>query len=230
MIKAVVFDLDDTLISETHYQASARSAVLNHLAELTGISLEEIVAESKVADEGPREYYFQSLLPKLGMEASPEAVTNLIDIHREHTPSISWYPDVLETLEGLRSLGVKLGVITDGYSVAQHQKLMAVEAATHFDAIVVSDDLGREFWKPHQKTFLKIAGELNADPEELIYVGDNPEKDFYISKSLPITTVRIKREDALKAGRAYRGDVVEDYAVDSLVDLVELCKRLNEES
>lgn len=229
MIKAVVFDLDDTLISETHYQTSARSAVLNHLAELTGISIEEITAESKIAAAGPRERYFQSLLPKLGMEASPEAVSNLINVHRGHRPLISWYPDVLESLYGLRSLGMKLGIITDGYSVAQHQKLLAVEASTHFDAIVVSDDLGREFWKPHQKTFFKIAEELNVEPEELMYVGDNPEKDFYISHSLPITTVRIRREDALKADRAYHGNITEDYWVDSLQDLVGLCKRLNNE-
>lgn len=228
MVKAVVFDLDDTLISENHYQKSAQDAVFLHLQNLTGISLEGIKSRSKIAQKAPREQYFQTLLPELGLTASSQMVSELIDIHRGHLPSISWYSDVLPTLEQLRLGGFKLGIITDGYAVAQHQKLRAVKAAKHFDAIVVSDDLGREYWKPHQKTFLTIASKLDVKTDEMMYVGDNPEKDFFISSSLPITTVRIARGDSLKADRGYRKGIVEDYTVKNLLEVVELLKHLNE--
>lgn len=228
MVKAVVFDLDDTLISESHYQKSAQDAVFLHLQNLAGISLEKIKSESEIAEKAPRDQYFQRLLPRLGLTASSQMVSDLINVHRGHLPSISWYPDVLPTLEQLRLRGFKLGVITDGYAVAQHQKLQAVKAAEYFDAIVVSDDLGREYWKPHQKTFLTMASQLGVEAQEMMYVGDNPEKDFFISSSLPITTVRITRTDSLKGDRGYYEGVVEDYVVKSLLEIVELLNHLNE--
>lgn len=227
MIKAVVFDLDDTLISENHYQNSAQSAVFRHLRTLTGKPLESILLEAKIAAEAPRNQYFQLLLPRIGLEPSPEMVHSLIEIHRGHLPVISWYSDVIPALKELRVRGAKLGIITDGYSIAQHQKLLAVKAADHFDAIVVSDDLGREFWKPHRKPFLTIASELDVEVNEVMYVGDNPEKDFYISSTLPITTVKIMREDSLKGNREYRNGIIEDYLVDGLGDVVNLYTKLN---
>lgn len=230
IIKAVVFDLDDTLISESHYQNSAQSAIFHHLRTLTGKSLEEILLEANAAAEAPRDQYFQSLLPRLGLEPSQKMVHSLIEIHRGHLPVISWYSDVIPTLNELRLEGAKLGIITDGYSIAQHQKLLAVKAAAYFDAIVVSDDLGREYWKPHCKPFLTIASDLGIDVSEVMYVGDNPEKDFYISSELPVTTVKITRDDSLKANREYWKGIVEDYSVDALDEVVDLYTKLNAKS
>lgn len=229
MIKAVVFDLDDTLVSETKYQDSARKAVLAYLAELTDVPLLEVSKLSIVAEDGPRNEYFQRLLILLGLESTDENVQLLLSTHRSHFPALSWYPDVLESVKGLRELGAKLGIITDGYSIAQHQKLKAVNASKHFDAIVVSDDLGREYWKPHPRTFQLVAKQLGILPSEIVYVGDNPEKDFYISHTLGVKTARVIREDSIKSSRAYKEGVREDFLLEEFEKIVPLFTFLNKE-
>ncbi|AGG65759.1 HAD family hydrolase [Corynebacterium callunae] len=227
MIKAVIFDLDDTLLSENSYQESANKAVLEFLASTNNIPIEVIKNYSLLASRAPRSQYFQQLLSLLGISPNEDNVVDLISVHRGHLPNISWYPDVIETLNSLRSLGSKLGIITDGYSVAQHQKLNALGAREHFDEIVVSDDLGREFWKPHSKPYVVIAEKLGIEPSEMIYVGDNPEKDFYVSSTLGVTTVRIRRDGSLKADRSYKDGIIEDYSVDSLNLVTPLYEELN---
>lgn len=229
LIKAVVFDLDDTLISEAQYQLSANLSVLNYLSDLTGLNLLEISMHSEDAIKAGRSQYFQNLLPMLGISADQELIDELISVHRGHLPDVDLYPDVLDTLNDLRNMDARLGVITDGYSIAQHQKLNAINASKYFDAIVVSDDLGREFWKPHPKPFKEIATQLGIDPQELIYVGDNPEKDFHISHTLGIKTARIIRDDSIKSTRPYRDNIKEDYFLESLFSIVELYRQLRQD-
>lgn len=228
MVKAVIFDLDDTLVSENQYQKSARKAVLNHLASKTGLSNDVLSHESDIASRVPRQYYFQTLLPRLGLNADADAVAELVRIHREHVPSITWYSDVLASFDQLRAAGAKLGIITDGYAATQRQKICAVQADDYVDAIVVSDELGREYWKPHPKTFLLIADMLKVNIRELMYVGDNPEKDFFISSTLPISTVRVNREDSLKGHHDYMGGIQENYTVSTMSEIVALFNQLKD--
>ncbi|ANE03079.1 HAD-IA family hydrolase [Corynebacterium crudilactis] len=226
MIKAVVFDLDDTLISESEYQRSANNAVFGHLSDLTGFPISVVRDHSARASLGPRTEYFQNLLPMLGLEVNQDSVSSLISFHREHTPELNWYPDVLEVVSCLKNEGAKLGIITDGYSVVQHQKLKAVQAEKFFDVVMVSDDLGREFWKPHPRVFNETALKLGILPHEMLYVGDNPAKDFYISKTLGVITARVIRNDSIKADLEYFEDVKENFPLKNFQSVVELFRNL----
>lgn len=226
-MRAVVFDLDDTLISESQYQKSAQQAVLAFLSNELGLPLEVIEYHSRAVESGPRTDYFQRLLKRLGVQSTDAWVSTLISVHRNHEPILDWYSDVPPALDELRNLGMKLAVITDGYSIAQHKKLDALGAHSHFDSIVVSDDFGRQFWKPHPLVFRETADRLSVQPPEMLYVGDNPEKDFYVSKSLGIQTVRITRPDSIKANKPYRDDVKETFSVVDLSEVAELVRDLN---
>lgn len=226
-LHAAVFDLDDTLISEIDYQRSARQAVLQYLSVKTGIGIDEVVEHSDIASRKPRTEYFQTLLPRLGLPADDRFVSELIAVHREHLPDISWYPDVLASLEALRAAGVKLGIITDGYAVAQRQKLTAVKADQFFEAIVVSDELGRQYWKPHERPFRLVAQMLEVPLYEMAYVGDNPQKDFHVSTTLPITTVKMTRSDSLKGQLDYLDGVVEHHAVSTMGEIETLIGQRN---
>lgn len=228
--KAVVFDLDDTLTSESEYQESANAAVLSHLAMISGKSLSEITPRAAEAAKCPRTEYFQTLLPSLGISATSERVASLIKVHREHPPSIAWYPDVEHTLEMLKAAGALLGIVTDGHAVAQRRKIAALHASEYFDEIIVTDELGREYWKPHERAFIEIAKKLGVSPKEMIYVGDNPEKDFFISERLPVTTVRVARDGQLKSRLQYLEEIREDHRIDSLTDVLRLFNEPIEES
>jgi putative hydrolase of the HAD superfamily len=114
---------------------------------------------------------------------------------------------------------VKVGVVTDGYMLAQRKKLDAVGAESLFDTVVVSDEFGREFWKPHERPFMVARDQLGVGYHEMAYVGDNPQKDFAISARFPIHTVRIIRRRGHYTHAAYLRGIREQSIIYTLDDL-----------
>lgn len=219
MVKAVIFDLDDTLISEKNYIKSG----YNHIAAIVEDRFK--IDKNQVFDnlmnlfsENPQNV-FNRLYEKYHMKYSKKMIMDLVKEYRGHYPNIQFYSDVLPCLNGLKGLGIKTGIITDGYAIAQRQKLKAVESNKHFDEIIVTDELGRDFWKPHPKAFELIREKLGVNFDEMIYVGDNPEKDFHIGTIYPIKTLRIMRQGIVHSSKPYYQSIEEDFRVKSLEEI-----------
>ena len=70
-----------------------------------------------------------------------------------------------------------------------------MEIASSFEAIVYSDEYGRENWKPSPLPYLKVMELTGFQGYECVYVGDNPHKDFITAKKLSWLTVQIDRQD-----------------------------------
>ena len=104
--------------------------------------------------------------------------------------------------------------------MTQRQKLKALKADEIFDVIVVTDELGREAWKPSKMGFEKAAMELGCELEDIIYVGDNPNKDFYVSRTAGVRTARITRDNGVYTDAPYFEGVREDYRLETLSDIV----------
>ncbi|GGF96526.1 HAD family hydrolase [Paenibacillus aceti] len=226
MIKAVVFDLDDTLISERKYIESGYlhiSKVLCDKYHLFENELYQLLID--LFNESPK-YVFNRLLDRFGIIYTHRDIQQLIEEYRNHIPSIEFYNDVLPNLEVLKQEKIKIGIITDGYANAQRQKLNALKAHCYFDEIIVTDELGREYWKPHPRSFEIIKSKLNVDYNEMIYIGDNPEKDFYISSIYPIKTIRINR-CGFYSDRSYFRDIRESQSIISLNDLKTMVEKFD---
>ena len=86
-----------------------------------------------------------------------------------------------------------IGLISDGYLDVQKLKFKALGLSDYFDAVVFSDEWGRESWKPSQVPFEHCLGKLNVAPHEALYIGDNPLKDFLGANQLGMHSVWIKR-------------------------------------
>lgn len=193
MVKAVVFDLDDTLISEKEYIKSG----YRHIA---GIIEDRFVMDKNTVFDDLMNLFkvsplnvFNRLYDMYQIEYSKEMILDLVKEYRGHFPDIQFYDDVLPCLSELKRSGIKVGIITDGYAIAQRQKLKAIQADKYFDEVIVTDELGREYWKPHTKSFEIMKEKFKVNFDEMIYVGDNPEKDFHISSIYSIKTMRIFR-------------------------------------
>ena len=197
MIKAVIFDLDDTLISEREYIKSGFSMVASVLAKEN--ELDEDVVFNKMYELffESNKNVFNRTLEYFSIIYNMDYIKYLIRIYREHEPSLNFYDDVLETLKDLRSCGYKLGIITDGYKETQLRKIEALNCRKLFDEIIVTDELGREYWKPHKKSYQTMAERLNIDIKEMCYVGDNEEKDFITANKLGVFTICIKRKNGI---------------------------------
>lgn len=223
MIKAVVFDLDDTLISEKQYIMSG----YQYISQVLGSKLnmhERLILKTltELFEESSRSV-FNRFYDELGLVYQEEDILFLVKEYREHFPTISFFEDVHPCIDRLRKQGMKLGIITDGYACAQHQKLKALKAINFFDEIIVTDDLGREYWKPHPKSFEIMKERLGVEFNEMIYLGDNPEKDFYIAKYYPIKTIRICRDGVYKK-KSYLENVTESHSIFHLHELKFLLK------
>ncbi|MEA3283593.1 MAG: HAD-IA family hydrolase [Synergistota bacterium] len=218
MIRAVIFDLDDTLFPEKEYIESG----YRHIAKI--IKKTWKIDENKTSSllwefykENPKKV-FNRLLEAEGIQCTEKAISFLVEEYRSHKPKISFYSDVIPFLDFLNHKKIKKGIITDGYAVTQQRKLEALNAYDIFEKIIITDELGREFWKPHPKPFEIMSKELAIDFNNMMYIGDNPEKDFYINKIYPIATARINRDGIYKE-KKYLNNIKETYSIKNLNDL-----------
>ena len=82
--------------------------------------------------------------------------------------------------------------MSDGYLAVQRRKLAALHLVDHFDAVVFSDQWGRESWKPSTQPFAAVLESLSSDAKRSIYIADNPLKDFFGARRLGMFTVQVK--------------------------------------
>lgn len=212
-IKAVVFDLDDTLYPEYDYVMSGFAVVAKELKRQFDIENAESEM-TRLFSENVRNV-FGRLLDFYGIRYEKSDIEHLASVYREHEPSISLPDESVRTLEDLRRVGYKLGIVTDGRAFQQRNKIAALGLDGLVDEIVVTDELGgAKCEKPNPQAFEKVMSALGTDAAGMMYVGDNPKKDFAVKKYLPVTTVRVMR--GLYADCDYADGILPDFTVDSL--------------
>jgi putative hydrolase of the HAD superfamily len=120
----------------------------------------------------------------------------MVDVYRQHAPRIEPYPGVRGMLARLKTR-FRIGLVSDGYLAVQRRKLDALRLAPAFDAILLTDELGRDAWKPSPVPFRTIVERLGVAPSSAIYVADNPAKDFRGARAVGMATVRVRHADGL---------------------------------
>ncbi len=242
-IKAVIFDLDDTLISEYEFVASGYRFVSKMLEERLGAAPKEI--EDRLWELSRQTYSnaFNRLFDSYEEEYTEDELRELILAYRSHPADTRFYPDVEETLKELKEKDILTGIISDGDPERQRNKIRSAVAGMKqhglhnspdpkdatdiegeirhwFDEIILNDEFGgAEYRKPNPKGFAEMAARLKVDPGEMIYVGDNPAKDFHISAVLPVRTARIIRENGIYHDREYLDGIKETFRIETLTEL-----------
>ncbi|MBO4900088.1 MAG: HAD hydrolase-like protein [Lachnospiraceae bacterium] len=240
-IKAVIFDLDDTLLSEYEFVVSGYKYVSVFLSRMIGVSAEEINERLWELSKDTYANAFNRLFDSYGIAYTKNEVISLVDAYRNHPANLTFYPDVYPTLNALKEKGILTDIISDGDPQRQWNKINFAVAAMQsdnrsendgqelaspdkwFDAIILNDEFGGErFRKPNPHGFKVIAGKLGIDPSEMIYVGDNPAKDFHISADLPVRTARIIREHGIYNDKEYLDGIKETYGITALTDILDI--------
>ena len=222
MIKAVIFDLDDTLISEYCYVLSGYRKVSDVIAKKYFLEKEEVFEKLISLFRIDKKEVFNRLLEIMNIDYDKEDILGLVKVYREHIPDIVFFDDVIPVVKSLKNMGVKTGIISDGYQITQRNKLLSLDAKKYFDYIILTDEWGKEFWKPSPKAFEEMKKMCNCRYSEMIYVGDNPTKDFYISKIIPINTIRIIRANGIYQFENYLEEIREKWRINSLHELLKL--------
>jgi putative hydrolase of the HAD superfamily len=203
LLQAVVFDLDDTLFAERDYVRGGYRAMGERLRAQLGTRepYEERLWRSFDEGRGPRA--LQELSDQFNLRLSPQDVTALVKIYREHQPAIEPFPWARPLMERLRTR-YRLGLLSDGYLPAQRLKWESLGLGRFFDAVIFTEELGRDAWKPSPVGFLQLARELGLGKREhrrppIAYVADNVAKDFVAPNELGWVTIRLVLPGAIHA-------------------------------
>ncbi|GDY08738.1 haloacid dehalogenase [Planctomycetia bacterium] len=194
-LSAVLLDLDDTLYPEREFARGGFRAAAAVLAERLQRSSDELFELLWLSFErGVRGSIFDTVLAELNVPRDDVLIAELVRAYRSHEPQLSLFEDADRLFEVLWPR-YGLGLLTDGPADVQRRKVKALGLQSRVEAIVYSDDFGREHWKPSPIPYLELLRKMHIDPSHAVYVGDNPKKDFIGARRLGLQTVRIRRPD-----------------------------------
>lgn len=191
----LVLDLDDTLYPERAYVRSGLEAVDRWVRARWG--REGFLEAAWVCFQaGSRGVLFDDALGVLELEYLSLDIEAMVATYREHEPDIHLFPDAMRLLSRAPAPS-SLALITDGAAVSQRRKIAALGLSRAIATIIVTDELGRDAWKPSVVPFERVGAATGTDPSRLTYLGDNLRKDFVGPNSLGWRTVRVLRDDGI---------------------------------
>jgi putative hydrolase of the HAD superfamily len=187
----LVFDLDDTLYNEETYVLSGLKAAAKYIQLKYGIRYNEVlklmIHELKTSGRGK---IFDNALIKYNL-LNKKRVRELISVYRLHKPEIKLYKDSLNVFKLYKEYPKY--VVTDGNTIVQNVKCKALKLEKYIKKIFITYRYGIKYAKPSTYCFHKILETEKAVPENVLYIADNPYKDFINLNKEGFNTVRIMR-------------------------------------
>lgn len=224
-IQAVIFDLDDTLYPEKSYTFSGYRAVANQFAKILGDPDESVPRMCELFDSPDRAKVFNVILDEASAENPAMLVPKMVEAFRRHSPQIKLHKDADAALTHLRS-GYKLGIISDGFLIAQQNKVDVLNLPKRVDEVILTDTFGRAFWKPHPRAFEEIVKRLCVQHHECAYVADNLAKDFVAPNTLGWHSVFIDRPQSIHRDNPAPQDGKPQHTITSLNQLSDVLKEV----
>lgn len=213
-LKALIFDVDDTLYIEKDYIRSGFTLLCKVLkAKGVEADVDSFVACFSTNASEAIEKYLKSL------RCYTEALhKELLQLHREHIPNIQPFPNVEPLLQKLKAMGIPLGIISDGTALAQNNKLIGLGLKHYFDYIVFSDALGGAHCrKPCDVSFRYIQKQMQIPFENMLYIGDNCDRDFYPVNHLGMRGLQLLNEKGVYYGKQYPNHAKDYYEIEKII-------------
>lgn len=176
-MRGIIFDLDDTLYKEIDFLKSA----FRQIADVIGITG---VYDFMLKCYRDGENAFKMVIQRYNLSYT---VDQLLDIYRNHKPDITLDLSIVATLDELKSRGWTMGLMTDGRSVTQRNKIYALGLSEWIEpnCILISEEFG--YGKPDEHCYQYFIERYpNA---KFCYVGDNLNKDFVTANKLGWQTI-----------------------------------------
>ncbi|MFC1900434.1 HAD family hydrolase [Chloroflexota bacterium] len=192
-IKAVLFDVDDTLFDRNTAQKMTLDIIIERLPHVFDIfDTERVMNAFMESDRAVTEAY-EAGAPFEGLrEARSGIFLKLLDINEDVADTITEiyvrdYPKVNASVPGAIELVKELsgrfqiGVVSNGLPDVQYQKLESMGISSFVSCVVLSEELGIR--KPDPRIFHHAAGLLQRQPSDCLYVGDSYTSDVIGAKA-----------------------------------------------
>ena len=209
----VIFDLDDTVYPRRQYILSGCKAVAKYMSHVYGLDCRSDMEHACLSSD-----IHQGIAQTLGKYFSNNdqgLVTRLIHVFRCHKPVIRLHQDAQICLALLRSMGIKLGVISKDLPDVQETKMAALELQDLLDlAYYGRDDDGRDTMAD-AFSLLELLSETPGS--RTVFVGNDTTTDFDTPRDMGITTVCVSRDQA----KPHFPHATAHITIRSLVDLMD---------
>ena len=220
MIKAVLFDLDGTLLDRDQSLQLFVNDQYERLNEfLSHIPKEKYVSRFIQLDQRGyvwKDKVYQQLIVEFNITSITwEAL--LQDYLNEFKHHCVGFPHIHEMLEKLKNNGFALGMITNGYGQFQMDNIIALQIEKYFDVILVSEWEGIK--KPDPQIFMNALQKLHVAPSESVFIGDHPENDVKAAQYVGMKGIWKKD--------AEWDDVQADAVIDNYIELPLIIENLN---
>ena len=226
MIKAVVFDLDNTLVDFMQMKQRAVNAAISSMIDAgLQLSFDEVNAGiQQIYKEQGIEYQrvFDSLLQQLlGHVDHKILAAGIIGYRRAREASLVTYPHVHLTLYELAKMGLKLAVVSDAPKLEAWLRLCYLGLQHIFDHVVTFEDTGER--KPRPAPFQRALSLLEVRAEESLMVGDWAERDIVGAKQVGMKTAFARYGDTFQTVHANA-----DYELNDINELLDIVRKENE--
>jgi len=226
LVRAIIFDLDNTLTDFMKMKADAVRAAIDGMID-AGLKLPREAVRSRIDaiyKEQGMEYQqvFDTLLESEHGHIDPKILASGIVAYRKaRESSLVLYPHVQMTLLELTKRGIKLGVVSDAPRAQAWLRLCSLSLQHVFDAVITFDDTGE--LKPSPAPFRAALQQLGVAAQEALMVGDWPERDMVGARTLGMKTVFARYGDTFGTK-----DSGADFDIDDVFALVAIADRLNQ--
>jgi putative hydrolase of the HAD superfamily len=225
MIKAVIFDLDNTLVDFMKMKRLAISAAIDSMID-AGLRLKPEEAQAHIdAIYQERGIEFQNVFDQLLYDVFQKVdykilSAGVIAYRRAREAALVPYPHVNLTLVALLKRGVKLAVVSDAPRREAWLRLCYLNFHHMFDHVITYDDTGQR--KPSPIPFQRALDLLQVKPYEAVMVGDWAERDVVGASNLGITTAFARYGDTFGTVESHA-----DYDLNDVSELLQVIEKEN---
>lgn len=225
MVKAVILDIDNTLMDFMRMKRAAVDAAADAMID-AGLTMGKEDLREKIFEiywkEGieDQNIFDKVLMKEFGKVDYKILAAGIIGYKRAKEGHFTLYPHVKMALTDLLKMGVRMGVVSDAPRLSVWMRIVGLGLHHYFDHVVTFDDTGEK--KPSPKPFEKILSLMKCEPAEAIMVGDWAERDIKGAKALGMRTAWAKY------GNEFDTPVSgADFELNDIYDLVAILKEIN---
>lgn len=218
MLKAVIFDLDDTLldwrtqsIDWMDYNRIHIRYVIEYVTDIIGTNsvderdlLQTVNSLTRSSWENARETMqaphlgniIYDALASLSITHPAITVDSLIDAYQwRGMPGVEPFPEVPSVLQTFRDYGLRIGLVTNAFQPMRSRKVELADygLVDFFDSMISAADAG--IIKPARAIFERSLQELSVTAEEAVFIGDSREADIFGAQNIGMKAILRRRID-----------------------------------
>lgn len=225
MQKAIFFDVDDTLVNTSGFAKVARKAAIDAMID-AGLPLDHDEAydllKKIIKDKGSNYDKHFNVLTKIvfGEEKPCIIATGMITYHNVKFSLLRPFPKTNKILLDLHKKGYRLGVISNGLTIKQWEKLVRLNLNYFFDEVITSEEVGIE--KPSKEIFDEALKRMNCEAENSIMIGNKYDADIIGAVNAGMSAILVNSKLTSKQEKQIKDENFDVRVIDTISELMDI--------